>query len=521
MRFAAALLGVMLSAALFGLSFPPVGIRPLAFVCLVPLLLVLRRGGIGAALFLAWLWGVLAAYAIAPEFSSSIADYYARPLWVGWACTIAISTVTGSAYYMAFTPVHRGLARRSHPVVPLLVAAAWVGIELGRGRLLSDSQLLVGNPWGLLGYTQSGPGAMAQIASVTGVYGLSFAVVAINAALAEFVVAWRDPLRSLRSGVLGLALAALPTVAIYSYGTVVLHAAPPASTGEGFVRIAVIQANVSNGRQWRSDFYGENLDLYLDLTRQAFREGRPEIVFWPESSLTFFLEAEPDYLRAIGRALAEEDAELLAGGPSGNGRGEDPHYNSVFALSNAGELRGRYDKQILLPFSEYFPLASLGVMRRSVEGVTVFAHGPPRPPLETRAGRAGILVCNEAMLPELAAQRVREGASYLVSPSNDSWLAGHGFAEQMFQIVSLRAVEQHRYLVRASTSGPSAVIDPWGRVLVRSAAFERQILLGGVRPEETLTWYTQIGDLFGLLCLASAAGGLAWTRKRSSSSLAI
>ena len=515
MAFAAALAGTLLSAVLFGLSFPPVGIRPLAFVCLVPLLLALRRGGLGAAVFLAWLWAVLSACSIALVFPASIAEYYAQPLWVGWACAIAIFSAMASVYYMAFTPVYRRLAKRSHPALPLLVACAWVGIELARGRLFTGTQFLVGNPWGLLGYTQAGPGAMAQVASITGVYGLSFAVAAVNAALAELIVALCDPRRSIRSGALGLALAALPAAAIFSYGTAVLRAAPPASSGEGFVRVAVIQGDVASGRSGRWEDYGENLDLYLDLTQQAFHEGRPEIVIWPESSLSFFLEAEPSYLRAIGRTLEAGGAELLVGGPSGDADGEAPHYNSVFLLSETGELRGRYDKQVLVPFSEYFPFRSQAVMRRRVEGARVFVHGRPRPPLATRAGSAGILVCNEAMLPELAAQRVREGAAYLLSPSNDSWIAGENFAEHMFQIISLRAVEQRRYLVRASTSGPSAVIDPWGRVLVRSRAFERQIILGGIRPLETRSLYAQWGDLFGLLCLVGAGIGIAWPRRHN------
>jgi apolipoprotein N-acyltransferase len=136
-------------------------------------------------------------------------------------------------------------------------------------------------------------------------------------------------------------------------------------------------------------------------------------------------------------------------------------------------------------------------MRRRVDGVRTYSPGPSDPaPLETRLGRAGVLVCNEAMLPEVARARVRAGADILLSPSNDSWIAGQGFAEHMLAVVGLRAIEQRRYLIRASTSGPSAVIDPWGRAAVRTPVGRPAVLLGGVRPQQELTVYARLGDSF-------------------------
>jgi apolipoprotein N-acyltransferase len=123
-------------------------------------------------------------------------------------------------------------------------------------------------------------------------------------------------------------------------------------------------------------------------------------------------------------------------------------------------------------------------------------------------GRVGMLICNEGMLPEVAGDRVRAGAELLVSPSNDNWIAGEGFPEHYLAVVALRAIEQRRYLVRASTAGPSAVVDPWGRVLVQTPSRSRHLLLGRVRPETELSVYGRVGDAFALACVALTAGGL-------------
>src|SRR5262249_47755644 len=140
------------------------------------------------------------------------------------------------------------------------------------------------------------------------------------------------------------------------------------------------------------------------------------------------------------------------------------YWNSIFLLAASGEIRGRYDKEYLVPFAEYFPLGGIDVLRRRFERVRTFVPGLPRPPLPTIAGPAGVLTCNEAMLPEIAGRRVAAGATYLVNPSNDSWLADPQYSAQQLDIVTMRAIEQRRYLVRASTSGPSAIIDPYGRI---------------------------------------------------------
>ncbi len=512
---AACLALIVASAFATALTFPPWDIRPFAFVSLVPLLLALRSGGLVRALVLAAAWCLLYAWLLASVFPSSLANYYARPAWFGVVAALLIFFFMAAIYYAAFAAADRLLIRRLRVFTPLLVAAAWVVAELARGRLFTGTPFFIGNPWGLVGYSHAS-GPLAQIAAMTGVYGIAFTIVAVNAGVAGVIGAWPDR-AARRIAARGMAFALLPVTLSALYGAIVLRAAPEPGAVSGLREIAVVQGNVSIDRRWRSDFHAKNLDRYLALTDGVLRSGSPELVIWPETAMNFFVEGEPRYRTAITQALAAGRAELLAGGPSGEGDKRPPYFNSVFLIDAERGVTQRYDKEYLVPFSEYVPADGFDWMRRRIEGVRTFEAGPSRPaPLETGIGRVGVLICNEAMLPEIAADRARAGAEILISPSNDSWIRGRAFAEHMLAIVGLRAIEQRRYLVRASTAGPSAVIDPWGRVVARTDIGVEASLEGGVRPEQSLTPYARAGDAFALLCLGvvvAVLGGPALRRR--------
>jgi apolipoprotein N-acyltransferase len=488
------------SAVAFGAAFPPLGAKALAWVALAPLLVALRGARLRTALGLAWGWTLLAAWMVGTWLPDAVATYFLQPRALGYVFFFGVATAMAAVFYMAFAAVYVRLAARLDPRwLPLAVAAAWVAAELGRGRLLTAATF-VSLPWGLIGYTQVGVDPVVQVASWTGVYGVSFAIAAANAALAQLALARRDGGAARRRTLGGAALGALPALLVATLGAASLRAAPSAP---GSTEVVVVQGDVSLGTRWRSEFYGENLGVYLRATRRALAERPAALVVWPEAALTFFLLEEPAYLDAIARELAARDAELLVGGPRDGGGPAPAFFNSFFLVGRDGRVAAHYDKEVLVPFTEYFPLGGVDFLRRRFERVRVFAHGPPTPPLPTRAGPAGVLTCNEGMMAELAAERVREGAAFLVNPSNDTWAADLRFAEHLFDIVRLRAVEQRRWLVRASTSGPSAIVDPWGRVRARSEPFEPAVVRGRIAPERQITVYARVGDLFAGLCAAS------------------
>jgi apolipoprotein N-acyltransferase len=497
----------VVSALLSAFAYPPLEWSPLAFFGLAPLLVAVRRLRLRDAMLCLFLWGELFSFLVANALPDAVETYFQQPRWLSWAFAIGVWAGTGAVYFLAFGGLQRALAGLRPALQPLAVAAAWVSVELVRARLLTDLDLFVSNPWALVGYSQVGFTTLMQICSVTGVYGVSFAVVAVNAALAELwlgrgAATQRWPV---------LATGALPVAAALAFGAVVLRDADDRATPA--VVVAAVQADVDIGARYRADLYGQNLDRYLRLTLQAIDEVRPALVVWPELALTFHLQEEPAHLRTIARVLAEGDAQLVAGGPWGV-PGDPPFFsNSVFVLDATGEVGGRYDKQILVPFAEYTPTGGLELLRRDFGRFQAYSRGPERGPLPTVAGRAGIAICNEIMLPEVVRRRILDGAEILLSPSNDTWISERNWSRLVFQMSLVRAIEYRRYLVRASTSGPSAIVDPWGRIQIQSDPVSEALIAGKVRARSDLTVYARVGDFFALLCAAGAGVGVVVSRQ--------
>lgn len=489
MRFFTRLAVVLVSAAAYGWAFPPEPQRWLAWLALAPLLIVLRRASSLGAAGYAWLWTVAMAYGVNDWFPRAVSGYFAQPAWVGIGLFVGVSTLTAGLQYVAFAFAYRRVAALGSVVAPFLAAAAWVAADLARLLFLG------GDPWALAGYSQVGVTSLVQIADVTGVHGITFVVVAVNAALAEVWVGER------RRAAGGLALAAAAVGVVVAYGAVRLAGAFVPGTS---MDVAVVQAHLPLGSQWRPELYGRNLETYLRLSGDALR-ARPSLLVWPESAMTFFLADEPAHRRWIETVLAPANVPLIAGGPHTSPDDPDAYLNSAFLIAPDGEIRGRYDKQILLPFAESFPLGSVDLLRRNFGRVREFTPGGDAALLPTAVGPAGVVICNEGFFPGPAAARVRAGAAVLVNLANDSWLADAKFSEPAFDMVALRAVEQRRWLVRASTAGPSALIDPFGRVVARSALLQEAIVTGRIEGGTARTVYNRVGDLFAWLCVVTMA----------------
>jgi apolipoprotein N-acyltransferase len=497
------LLGALLSGVLYSCTFPPARVPWLAWVALVPLLVVLRRARLGTALFSAWVFTIVSSYATGSWFPRAVSEYYAQGPLIGLAFFFGVATLMGGPGVLAFAAAYRAIGRRAPAAMPLLAAAAWVMGELIRARLLT------GNPWILLGYSQLGVDPLVQIADLTGVYGVSFVLVAINAALAEGALDLTAGRGLTRATARGAALASAALVLCLAYGE--LRAPAPAAGAS--VTIGIVQGNVDLGTQWQEEFYGRNLDLYGRMTVQLLRALPIQLVFWPEAALTFFLDGDSaaSYRASIASIIGFSGAQLVTGGPRvAAPAAREIYYNAAFLVSPAGAVLGHYDKQHLLPFAEYFPITSLDFLRRDFGRVREFTPGAASAPLPTVAGRAGVLICNEAMFPEIAAERVREGAQYLVNLANDSWLNDRTFSEITLNMVAFRAIEQRRYLVRASTSGPSAIVDPRGNVLARSQALSAATLSSAIAPHDGLTIYARLGDWFAFACAGLALTAVLW-----------
>ncbi|HYC56709.1 MAG TPA: apolipoprotein N-acyltransferase [Candidatus Binatia bacterium] len=524
---------VLVSAASFVCAFPPLHLRALAWLALVPLMLAIRHApSPGAAIALAGLWGMLAAAGTTDWLPPTLALYYGQPFWLGLALFLIAAFLMGAVEYMAFAACYRLAASLQVRPLVLVAGAAWALAELGRDRVLT------GNPWGLLGYTQMplSPAAsmlpaswlaerVVQVADIGGVYCVSFVIAMVNAAIVE---AWVVPCGERASAestatasgwrravVIETLTAAAISVLVLAYGSVRLGQDWRDESAAESVRVGIAQANLDLGARWDPSLYGRNLDSYLKLTHEMLQQGAIDLVVWPENAMTFFVADEPSYRHAIASVTGPAGVELLAGAPRIEQAARPRFYNSAFLLAADGSVLGTYDKEHLLPFAEYFPFGSVEILRRTFGRVREFSTGTATSPLATVLGPTGVLICNEAMFPHLARDRVRSGAAVLVNLSNDSWVASTEFAEHQFALVSMRAIETRRHLIRASTSGPSALIGPTGRVMARTAPFTSGALAADVVPMRAMTLYAHVGDFFCAACAVFLAAAFvrAWQHR--------
>ena len=497
-----AFLAAVLSGVLLTLSFPPFGHPSVAWVALVPLMVVLHGTRSRARAFgLALTAGVLHFGGTLPWLTDVMVEYggLARPLGI---------VINGLLVaYLALFPAVFGLilvAFRGILGSWMLLAAApiWLSTELGRVWLLG------GFPWELLGYSQTAVLPVAQIASLFGVHGVTLLVVFINGVLAfALVQGGRRRTSVLTAGALVLAV-------VLGFGGLRLSASRLVESGEP-LRVGLIQGNVAQEEKWDRGRRQAILSRYLELTRESASHGA-KFVVWPESATPFAFEDHPD--GALVRQVARETGIHLLFGSTRFHRGETPPrlYNAAYALGPQGDTVGVYHKMHLVPFGEYVPLRSLLFFASPlVEAVTHFSPGTEATPLAIGTHLMSAAICYEIIYPALSRAFVRQGSELLTTITNDAWYGRSGAPHQHFQQARMRAIEQGRYLVRAANTGISGVVDPYGRVLARTALFEPAAVTMDVRLLTDLTWYARIGDLPAYLCLTLTVVGLWLTRRRA------
>ena len=471
----------LLSGALLALSFPGSGDRGwLAFVALVPLLAAVEGADWPRAARLGFTAGLMFWVATMPWIAETLIRYGALPWPLSLLILLALASYL-ALYTAAFCAALSRVSAERGAVFVLGAASLWVALELVR------TYVLTGFPWNLLGYSQYRNLPVMQVAAVTGVYGVSFVVVAVNAALWRLIARARRGKQALAAATVGAATVAL---AIAS-GSLIPHAAGPAFD------VALVQGNIDQGVKWDPAAREATLAIYRASTIEASRRGA-DLVVWPETALPFVFDAGQ---RGVVHELAREaPAYLLVGALAG---GPDGNRNSAFLIAPDGAVAGRYDKRHLVPFGEYVPLEGL------LSFVDVLGGGAVRPGRETPVfstphARLGVVICYEAIFPsEVRAFFVR-GADVLINITNDAWFGHSAAPVQHLAMAAFRAVENRSYLVRAANTGISAVVAPDGRIIRGSGLFSREIVSAAIAPRLTPSVYTRYGDVFAWGAVAAA-----------------
>ena len=513
---------LLLAGAIAGLSVPPFFILPALFVAM-PI----------------WVWALDGAERLrgwrrlfGPAFSIGFAfglGYFLVALhWLGAAffidggwvlAAMPVAIVALAALIALFWGLASALAHLSwsHGWVRILTLAAWLtAAEFARGHVFT------GFPFDLLGYSLTGTDEMMQLASVIGVYGLTFLapLLAMTPALV-----WPADNRGWSQRLAPVFLALLVIAGQLGYGWNRLSGT--VSTERQDMALRLVQPLVYE----HADFGNvdpvaliDRLLMLSDMRMNPNDQGIDDIthLVWPESSLPFFLETYPEALARIARLLPEQ-ASLLAGVPRrpfvpGPQENTAPPHNSVVAIDTEGEVVASYDKSHLVPFGEYLPFAEffaqLGI-KQFVPGADGWSPGDVKRRLMNLPAAPAplVLVCYEIIFSGDLGDTA--GAQFLLNLTNDAWFDGSVGPAQHAHHARLRAVEEGMSLVRAANTGLTFATDPLGRVTAALAPGEMAVL--DVRPHERLAgtvfqsvrhWPVLIAVLAGILAgfIASRRG---------------
>lgn len=501
-----------ISSVLLVLSFAPFYLGFLAWVALVPLFFAIEGSTVKKAAFTGLVMGFFFFLGTVYWVVYSMYFYGGVPFIIGALVTFGLSL-----YLALFTALFTSALRLLSPVRPVirfLICAPmlWVAVEYLR------SVLLTGAPWVLLGYSQTSYLKLIQLADLGGVHLISFYLVLINAAIYLALKSFKE--RSYKRSVACVAVAVVVFASIYVYGHKRVFEVDVTTAKWEPMVVAIVQGNIEQKVKWQDGGKLDTVETYIELSKEAARS-EVDLIVWPETAMPFYLFHDLP-LGALVTALATElDKDFIVGAPhyeykffaknrgeadnSGENGADYDIYNSAFLISPEDGFIDRYDKVHLVPFGEYVPLGKLlFFVDKLTEGVGDFSSGIGPLPLRLKDGgaKAGVLICYEAIFPEIAADTVSNGAAFFVNLTNDGWFGKTSAPYQHLDMSLMRAVENRIYMVRAANSGISAVIDPAGRIVSRTALFETAVLSDTIRLRAGgLTVFTKVGRYFPFTCL--------------------
>lgn len=507
------------SAALFTLAHPlalgsfvaladaPTGL--LAWVALVPLWLAVRDAPPARAFHTAWAFGFAAFLGTIYWVFIAMNTFGGIPAPVAVLLTFVLCAVLG-LFPAASVGFARWLDVRGAVGAATALPFSWAAVEWGRNYVFT------GFPWSNIAYTQWKLLPVAQLAEVTGLYGIVALLVAANIALAEILLA-RKPALAARLGAtpsrdaprLLRATAAL-VLAMLVWGTWRMERVSADIATLPTLDVALVQGNISQDQKHASD-YASRVRAVYEAEQAKAEEHGTTLVVWPEAALPGAVHIRSQ--RLSDRELASHNrAWLLAGGASyWHEENVLMAQNSALLVAPGKVIAGRYHKSHLVPFGEYVPMKRLLFFARKLTraaGNFVPGAATDIAPLSFTDDTGtvvsfGVLICYEDIFPEVARIETARGAELLVNITNDAWYGRTSAPFQHASMAVFRAIESRRSLVRAAQTGVSAFVDPTGRVQARTPIFEGPLTLHVSVPRGGPdSFYVRYGDVF-----AAAATG--------------
>jgi apolipoprotein N-acyltransferase len=489
-----------ISGAILSLSYHGSFLSLYAWFCLAILLISILAAKASVAFFCGFLHGLVFVLTCVPWIAEVLSVHGAMSMAAGWGVLLLIASVWGASIGL-FAWVVQRLSLRGYTLALVGAPFLWISTEVLRTYLPEISF-----PWGLLGYAPAENPALLQLATITGVYGLSFFAAAFNALLV-----WVDcsslSKRKKRLGVFSAVLIALLLILFIGPRFV------PKAEFHHWAR--AVQPNFPENLQYAGDWYADHQGDLRELEYLSLRPSpngvKPDLLLWPEAPAPFSFE-DPHFTPYISRLANEFGNPVIVGviewklneAPARNTpRISLVPYNSAAMLNRFGQREFAYDKMHLVPFGEYEPFPFIHQVVTSVsEEVGGFHKGKDRAVGTFMNGsKFSVFICYEAIYPGEIRAFADRGAQLLVNISNDGWFGTSAAAEQHLRMARVRAVENRRWLLRDTNSGITASIDPYGNVTRVMGRDQRDSadLPYDFRTDRTI--YTRFNDWFAWMCV--------------------
>lgn len=352
------------------------------------------------------------------------------------------------------------------------------------------SWLFTGFPWLFIGYSQWHT-ALAGWAPITGVYGLSLAVVASSCGLLYLATL---KTRGSSGLMVARALVLLLLAGVWAGGQALRSVAwtQPAQSGSASapLTVSLVQANIPQDKKWSVDFLTTTLNRYRILSEPAWQS---DWVIWPEAALPMLYHQAGPFLEEIHQRALHTETALITGILYDN-RQHEQYFNSAVGL---GLASGLYHKTRLVPFGEYVPLEQWlrGVIQFFNLPTSIISKGPAQQHgLQIGSNRLATAICYEIVYPDLVASTARN-REVILTISNDAWFGASWGPLQHLEMAQMRALETGRYVIRGTNNGVSALINPRGEIQQRSEQFVQTVLTGPVIPMRGTTPFMAWGSL--------------------------
>jgi apolipoprotein N-acyltransferase len=458
------------SAILICLSFPNqwniYGFWPLAWIALVPLFAALHGRSLKIRFFLGLLHGVL-TYSLLLQW-----------LWpvhaagtVLFVLALAIQSVVFVLLYKSPTDFQRCL----------YTAALWAAAEWVRTLILQ------GFYWGIA-YSQSFEPALIQTAAWTGPYGVSFVIVLVNCLVWK---AFQNPPGRRVAIVWALAVFA----ALYTAGVISLKSAAKVASSTA---VCAVQPNISLQEKQSIENFDANIEAQVLLTNKTLTDAKADVIVWPETAFPADIFKDSVWYPRLQKTAVQNNAGFVFGAvPFINGKS----FNSAVVLNSHGVPTGVYDKQFLVPISEYRPRGGFFGLFKG-HGFDFTPGGRSNIFSVDARSRFGIMICSETCYPGFARRLVHQGAEFIVVMLNDGWFTRPAAIMMHTQNAVMRAVESGVEIVSVANTGWTGRIDARG-VMKSDEQLPLQTAASGifhVEGKSRPTLYIRIGDFFAEAC---------------------